>query len=328
MRDCFMRSFFTVILFFPLYTWCSDTIVSPAQNVSMNQTKPITHERIHPKNILLSWLYTSVLSKPLRLLLTQRWVSIGVGWLANRSLSKYLIPAFIQAQHINTQEILPEEYATFNEFFYRKLKPDARPIDNDPASFISPCDGNLMIVPDITPTTEFLVKNKSFNLECFLHDKNLAEKFYHGTMVVIYLAPSDYHRFHAPLDCIPEQAIRINGKYESVNTIVYQAGIQPLTENERQLTILKTSSAGDIAYVSVGALFVGGITHTYQAGQLSTKGDDFGYFSFGGSTVVLLLQPNTFNINPALEQELKKHGNASIKMGMPLGTIIQNNQFE
>lgn len=244
-------------------------------------------------------------------------ISKIAGWYADSSISKKDIDAFIKKYDIDIKEIEEplESFESFNGFFTRKIKPEARPINQDPLMITSPADGLVYAAPNITPETEVLVKGKSFDLEALLQNEHLAQNFYGGTLVVIYLGPWDYHRFHFPCDAYPYSPKRINGIYESVNPLVYTMGIQPLTENERHLIMLKTTDNQNIAFLPVGALCVGRITETYQTGRWYKKGEEAGYFSFGGSTIVLVF-PKDFM---ELHSTIASHTFTPIKMGQPLG---------
>lgn len=217
-----------------------------------------------------------------------------------------------EAQHTD-----PSQYHSFNEFFYRKLKPSARPIDMNVNSIVSPADGQLLVIEHLKPDTNFFIKNSSFNIARFLQDNKLAQNFIDGTAVIIYLAPYNYHRFHLPLDAQPMQTKHINGKLESVHPRVYQY-TQPLHENERQLILLNTNAGKTVAFVAVGALFVGSINQTYSPDKFYKKGNELGYFSFGGSTVVLLFPPKTINV----DQAFNNSDFVPIQMGQKIGTLI------
>lgn len=321
---------FISMLCFYMHGFCygNETINTNSQATNCVHEKKAGEKIVHSgDNWSLQWLYsTNIFAKLVRKLLTQQSVNSFIGWFADRSLSRFFIEPFINAYTINMQEAVienPNDYHTFNEFFYRSLKTRARSIDENSATIISPADGNLYIIENLTEKTEFLVKNKPFNLAQFLRNTALAEQFYNGTLLVIYLAPHNYHRYHFPLNCTPRHATVIQGTYESVNAIAYRAGIQPLTENERQLIMLKTD-IGDVAFVTIGAMMVGRITQTYEPEQFYTKGGQAGYFSFGGSTIALLFKPNTIAIDPVIQEYLKTHESIAVQMGKPLATINNN----
>ena len=154
-----------------------------------------------------------------------------------------------------------------------------------------------------------------FDLKKFLKDEKLANDFAGGTLIIFRLAPDDYHRFHFPLDCTPTTPIRIKGILESVNPVVYKSGMQVLTENERFLIQLTNTACGTVLMIPVGAMCVGKIKHTFIPNQSYKKGDEAGYFEFGGSTVVLLFQKNTLNPLPNFIQHSQEGYESVIKMG-------------
>jgi phosphatidylserine decarboxylase len=217
-----------------------------------------------------------------------------------------------------------DSFKTFNDFFIRKLKPEARPINNNPSIIISPADGQIIIFEHCKKTMKFPIKQSSFSLEQFLGSKKLADIYENGTILIFRLAPWDYHRFHFPLECTPSKPIIIHGKYESVNPLVYRSGVQPLTQNERHLYLLKTTACDEVAMVSVGALCVGKIVETYKPNISYKKGDEAGYFCFGGSTVVLIFKKGTINVNQEIVKNSKDSKETPIKMGVEIATLTTN----
>ncbi len=230
---------------------------------------------------LFSSLYT-ILHKPLSI----PFISKGCGFFADNSISRFAIPLFIKKYNIALDEIEKKTFCSLNDFFTRTLKPGSRPIKDH---IVSPADGIITVYQNIQPTTSLLVKNQRFDLQSFLGPSINALAFYGGTVAIIYLAPHNYHRYHAPFDCTPSSAVRIPGRYESVSYLAYTNGIDPLVENERQLITLDSNTL----MITVGALCVGRITQTYTPNTSLKKGQEMGYFSFGGSTVVLVFKPNT-----------------------------------
>jgi phosphatidylserine decarboxylase len=284
-----------------------------------NQKKNSKSMKNITKNTPLSlrFLYRTSLGTIIRYGLTKPWFSSLAGFYCNQSMSKYHIKSFIKENNINISEAQEpvDSFKTFNDFFIRKLKPEARPINQNPEIIIAPADGNVMIFENSTQKMRFPIKQSNFNLEQFLGNKELAKSFESGTIMIFRLAPWDYHRFHFPTDCIPSKPQIIHGNYESVNPIVYYTGIQPLTENERHLYVLKTEDCDDISMVSVGALCVGKIKETYIPLQNYIKGDEAGYFCFGGSTLVLLFKQGTIEVSKEILNNSKQGIETPIKMG-------------
>lgn len=273
----------------------------------------LTFSHVHAD--MITFLYQHKVGSIIRPVFTRTWFNYLAGFWADRWVSKFFIKSFVTQNNINMDEAIrkkPGQYSNFNDFFTRSLEPSARPICPESKSICAPADGTMYVIENIQENTEFVVKGSTFNLTQFLHDKQLATSFCGGTLVLIYLSPADYHRFHAPFQGLIQDAPRhIKGKYESVNPSVFTQ-LQPLTENERQLLLLSDHNARQVALVAVGALCVGRISFTYPTVEIA-KGQELGYFGFGGSTIVLLFPPDTITIAREIGNEQK------IKMGQCIG---------
>ena len=173
------------------------------------------------------------------------------------------------------------EYGSFNEFFTRRLKPGARPVGE---GLVSPADGRLKLYLNADADTPFPLKGAIRSLRTVFDEAAPAGKY---DIAVIRLAPVDYHRFHFPCACTTLGPARVvPGKYHSVNPIALLRYPDVYADNERQ--ILKCRAAfGDFWLVDVGAFGVGTIVQTY-AGEGHAKGDEKGFFKFGGSTVIFI----------------------------------------
>lgn len=210
----------------------------------------------------------------------------------NTRFSKRNIRPFAEkyAIDLNEFEKQPQEYKHFNDFFYRKFKPDFRPICKDPETLCFPCDGRYLGFQHINDTQKFFIKGGSFNLRQLLRDEAMAEHFQNGTCVISRLAPVDYHRFHFPCDGIPNAARLINGFLYSVSPVALKGSWRIFGENKRWLTILQSERFGKIAIIEVGACCVGSVCQTFAPEKFVKKGDEKGYFLFGGSTVITLFE--------------------------------------
>lgn len=284
-----------------------------------NDQNKLVKEQVELRSSL-SFLYSNRVGKFVRPYFNRRYICSMLGWYQDSRLSKRAIKPFVKKHKIAmTDFIIPEGgYTSFNDFFIRKLKAGARTIDTNQNVIASPADCKLFIIDNITNESEFFVKETKFNLEKFLNNKELAEQFQHGTLMIMRLAPYDYHRYHFPVDCVPAAHKLINGVFESVNPLVYKAGVQPLTENERHLIMLKTDHFGDVAMMPVGALFVGRIIQTYLPNSPVKKGDEAGYFAFGGSTVVLLFKKGTVKPLARFIQNSAQGFETAVLVGQPL----------
>jgi len=278
------------------------------------------------ENVEAGWLVRFFSSKFGRLFgffVNSHILSNFYGWLMDSSWSKRNIPYFIKKHDINMNEfVIPEGgFISFNDFFIRKLRPNVRPVDQDPTVLTAPADSKLFAVSHITPETSFFIKNKQFCLKNFLRDESLANQYENGTLLLFRLAPYDYHRYHFPCDCIPSMPRVIHGWLDSVHPIVYKSDVVPLQENERHITMLETKSFGSVTMISVGARLVGKITHTYTSNQEYKKGDEMGYFSFGGSSLVLLFKKGTIAVDEQFILHSQDKYETAVRMGQRIAKL-------
>jgi phosphatidylserine decarboxylase len=206
--------------------------------------------------------------------------------------SRAKVAPFIERYKVKADEFadLPESYRTFNEFFYRKLKAGARPIDPDPDSAIFPADGRHLGFQDVSKLAGIFVKGKVFDLRKLLGDEELAKRFQDGAMVLSRLCPVDYHRFHFPVAGVPGEPKLINGLLFSVSPIALRRNIHIFTENKRAVTRIESEQFGLVAMLEVGATNVGSFEYTFKPGVAVEKGAEKGYFKFGGSSTVTLFE--------------------------------------
>lgn len=252
------------------------------------------------------------------------FLSSFYGWLQKLPRSKKKVLPFIKTYDVDASEFLapPDSFSSFNDFFIRRLKPQARPIAPGTNTAIIPADGRYFFYQHIDRTDGFVVKGKKFDLGTLLQNQELAQKYAQGAMVMARLCPSDYHRFHFPVDCIPEKTKEINGWLYSVNPAAIKKNVNIFTENKRTLCILDTQTFGQVLFLEIGATFVGSIHQTYQPFQKAAKGDEKGYFSFGGSSLIILFLPGSIRLDGDLVQA--SAGGLEIKclMGQSMGLTV------
>jgi len=236
--------------------------------------------------------------------------------------SRKKIKPFIKNFDIDPSEfLLPvDQFKSFNDFFIRKLKPQARPIEQDKNAAIIPADGRYLFYQNIAETDGFIVKGQKFNLETLLEDPSLAKKYAKGSMIIARLCPTDYHRFHFPADCVPSNAKMINGWLYSVNPIAIKKDIHIFTQNKRSITELDSELFGKILFLEIGATSVGSIHQTYTPFQSQMKGDEKGYFSFGASCLILLFEEGSLILDEDLLLATNKGYEMRCLMGQKLGS--------
>ncbi len=291
-------------------------------------TQELEKEKIPSENNL-KFFYTTLLGRFfLHMFVKRSFVSKIFGYFTNLSLSKKKIIPFAKKYNIdlNLFEKKPNEYLCFNDFFYRKFKPGLRPITSNENEICFPADGRHFGFQNIDAIQSFEIKGHKFNLKKLLNDKKLAEQFHGGTCIISRLAPTDYHRFHFPCDGIPQAAHCINGTLFSVNPIALMKSFRILGENKRWLTHFYSEKFGHMVILEIGATCVGSVTQTYIAGNPVKKGDEKGYFSFGGSTVVTLFEYDKVTLSEDLKfftqrgTELYAHmGDCMGKATIPFG---------
>lgn len=271
----------------------------------------------HFLNKLFYWLF-------LPLIACFSFFSRIYGALQKRSASAKKIVPFIKKFDIDSSEFKESvsSFHSFNDFFIRKLKPECRPLAPGEQVAIIPADGRYYFYQDISLTDGFIVKGKKFDLATLLDDAQLAQEYAHGAMVLARLCPSDYHRYHFPCACTPQQAKLIQGHLYSVNPIAIRRHLNIFTENKRVVTLLDSEVFGQIVYIEIGATNVGSIQQTYTPLQTYAKGDEKGYFEFGGSALILLFQQGKIRFEADLLAATKQGLEMRCLLGQPLGSTL------
>lgn len=248
----------------------------------------------------------------------------------NNPISALRILPFIAKYEIDVDEFAksPFDYKTFNEFFFRALKPGARPIAPGDDVAVFPADGRHLAFADVTTAPGFYIKGATFTLaellgEAKLPDaqRTLAHTFAGGSMLISRLCPVDYHRFHFPVSGTPAESRRIDGWLYSVSPVALRRNLRYLVANKREITAIETPQFGTVAMVEVGATNVGSIRQTYAPGRTVSKGDEKGMFAFGGSCVVTIFQRGRIKFDDDILAQSAQHLETYAKMGDRLGVV-------
>ena len=288
------------------------------------KTGEIKVEKV-PGEKYLKFLYYNPLGElPLNLVVKKKFLTEYYGKKMDKPESVKKIPSFIEQADINIAEAKKrvEEFKSFNDFFYRELKEGARTVDYRENVLASPADGKILAFENLDREKEFYIKGDKFTLEEFFADKELANKYKDGVFMIIRLAPIDYHRFHFPVDGEISESKLIDGVYYSVSTHAIKKNFRILCENKREYSILKTEKFGDIAMFEVGATMVGGIKQSYKSNSYVKKGEEKGYFYFGGSTCVLVFERGKVKIDEDLLENTKKGIETKVYMGEKIGISL------
>jgi len=241
------------------------------------------------------------------------------GYWQKRPQSAAKIKPFIAAYGIDETEFETLEFGSFNDFFIRKLKKEKRPIDPDSDTAVLPADGRYLAFPRFD---RFFIKGQEFCLDEFLQDAALSRRYSEGAMLIARLCPTDYHRFHFPCDGLASRPRLINGFLYSVNPIALRKNVRILSENKRMVTEIETSHFGSLLYIEIGATCVGSIHQTFPSGCPVQKGDEKGYFEFGGSCLVLLFEKNKIAFDADLVSNTRNGLETLCRFGDSLGKKI------
>jgi phosphatidylserine decarboxylase len=277
----------------------------------------LEEEVIHGESFL-RLLYNSKLGQlALNQLVKRKIFSEIYGRLMRGVASRKKIKPFIERYKIDGSvfEKKVEHFLSFDDFFTRKLKKTARPIAVENQKVIFPCDGRHLLIENAKKLPAFFVKGQRFDLKAFLRNDELWERFKSSPLLISRLNPTDYHRFHFPCDAVIRKIYRVNGDYLSVNPIATRERISIFFENKRIVSVLQSEDLDQFLMIEIGATCVGSITQTAEVGKLYFKGEEKGYFSFGGSTVITIFQNNRVNFC----EDLRKNSSNGIELFALMG---------
>ncbi|GAA5933894.1 hypothetical protein JCM3775_000317 [Rhodotorula graminis] len=242
------------------------------------------------------------------------------------------IQHFVDTYHIDTAALLEPDlakYRTFNDFFSRRLKPDARrpASPHDPDVVSSAADCRLTVFDTVDAAKELWIKGKHFTVPALLDDDKLAAQFNNAALAVFRLAPADYHRYHSPVAGTVGSTRSVAGEYYTVNPVcVNESEIDVFTQNKRDVTLLSTprpdGSVIPVAYVQIGAMLVGAIKRTVDEGAEVKRGDELGFFSYGGSTIIAVFPAGSVKFDDDLVKNSKDRIETVVRAGEQIGRFV------
>ena len=278
-------------------------------------------EQVYGENFL-QWAYGNSFGKiTLHSFVKRPFFSKWYGHRMNQASSRSKVLPFIEDYSMDASEFAdsPDKYHTFNDFFYRKLRPEARPIANSPVVF--PADGRHLGFPNIDEIDGFFVKGQSFDLDALIADSSLSEQFKGGSLILSRLCPVDYHRYHFPVSGTPSDTRLINGPLFSVSPIALARNLSYLWENKRTITRIETVDMGPVLMMEIGATCVGSIFQTYKSNTPTKIGTEKGYFAFGGSSTITIFEPNKVTLTKDLLENSGKQIETYARMGDAMAMI-------
>ncbi|HEY5585231.1 MAG TPA: phosphatidylserine decarboxylase [Ruminiclostridium sp.] len=286
------------------------------------KTKQYDIEKVAGGKLLNALYSTKAGNLGLELLVKRKIYSALTGFFCDTRLSKMSISKFAENFSIDMKECVNnlENFSSFNDFFARKLKSSARSFCGSDDRLLSPCDGRLQAWNDINCKNIIQIKGMRYSLAELLQNEKLANEYQGGTYLVLRLCPVDYHRFHFFDSGICGEPKKVKGEYYSVNPVALRKIPEVFCRNKREYSIFKTDNFGDVLYVEVGATSVGSIIQTYVPDSRLQRGEEKGFFKFGGSTVLLFFKSNKVIIDEDIIEQTNAGFETKIIAGEALGS--------
>ena len=254
------------------------------------------------------------------MLLNTQFFSRLVGKWLDRAGSRKSVEKLIKKYDLNLDEIEHpvEAYPDFNAFFSRRLKTGMRPFVDDEKVFCSPAVGKVMVFPKLDAETRIPVKGAYVDIVALMASEESARPYWGGGAMVIRLAPYDYHRYHFPVEGISTLAEEILGRYYLVNPIALEVKPDLLAHNKRMVTYIETEHFGRVMIMEVAGFAIGRIVQTFEPGSV-LRGQEKGYFQYGGSTLVLLFEPGQIIFDDDLVADSRAGVEVQVQTGTQLG---------
>lgn len=281
------------------------------------------YEKTTKQDEFLAEAYSSAVGRGLMKFLSLPLFSKCAGVILSSRLSAGAALTFAEKNNIDMSEYEERMYSSFNDFFTRKLKPGKRWITTDDSVLISPCDGKVSAY-EITGSDMFVVKNSVYTVDSLLRDSKLAKRYNGGTALIIRLSVDDYHRYCYCADGVKSRNRRIEGMLYTVNPVINRH-VAVYKENSREYCMIRTKRFGDIIQMEVGATMVGRIANVHsEAGKSVSRGEEKGFFEFGGSTIILLIQKDKVNVCKDLILNTRQGFETKVRLGEMLGVSVEN----
>lgn len=255
-------------------------------------------------------------------LLVRKFVSRAYGARQAARASGKKVAPFVEKFRIPMEQYEPGPFATFNDFFIRRFKAGQRPFPEEAGVMGAFAEARYLAFDDVSRPITLPVKGLGLEPMALLGRTPGKERFRGGPCLLARLCPVDYHRFHFPDAGRLAHEHREEGKLHSVNPLALERNPGLLLENERHVSLLDTENFGRLAYVEVGALCVGKIVQSHR-GLTFARGEEKGYFLFGGSTVVVYGEPGAWAPEADLLEQSAKGIETLVELGAPVARRLE-----
>lgn len=291
-------------------------------------TQKIDHELVYGDKFI-EWLYETPSGKGLAQLICKAPISKFYGVLQDLGLSQKKVAPFIKKFNIKMDDYLPEDnrsesspYSTFNQFFIRRFRPGKRPITSAPHEMAAFSEARYYGYESVLDNESVPVKAAYLKPKELIANKLWEKTFEDGPLLLARLCPVDYHRYHFPDNGFILDDYRVSGLYHSVNPLALKSKEDILITNERHVTIIETENFGKLAYIEVGAICVGKIIQSkpLEKGRKFSKGEEKGYFLFGGSTVIVVGEKGKWKPSADILEHTKAGMETYLHLGMTVAS--------
>lgn len=240
-------------------------------------------------------------------------VSDLAGFLMDRRISMLLIAPFVRENKIRFEDYELNDIRCFNDFFRRKIKSGLRPVSENKADLIAPCDG-LLKVSRIKEGSIIEVKQSRFTVRGMLRDRALADSFEGGYCLVYRLCVDNYHRYIYFDSGMKHKNRHIRGIYHTVQPVALE-DFPVFVQNTREYAVIDSDNFGRCVQMEVGAMLVGRIVNKDREACLVKRGSEKGFFEYGGSTIIVLLPDQKLDLADKVLEGMKKGIEVPVKMG-------------
>lgn len=270
---------------------------------------------ITESSMALNFFYNTMIGRLfLKLIITKPFSNL-VALFMNSSLSKFMIKRFINKNDINMFEYDDRKYTSYNDFFTRRVISYKRPINASKDILISPCDSKLTAYK-ITEDLTLKIKNGCYSINSLI-DKDILNDYIGGDALVFRLSTDNYHRYCYIDSGSKGKNYKIDGVLHTVQSICLNH-YNFYNMNSREWTLLNTNNFGKVIQCEIGALCIGRIRNAHET-HIFKKGEEKGFFEFGGSTIVLLFKKNTIKLDEDIYNNSKENIETIVKYGERIG---------
>lgn len=291
--------------------------------------KKIEVEKVYG-DAFIKLLYQSAAGKLLSPIFANKLLSKAYGQLQSSMVTQLKVPKFVKNFNIDLNEYEAGSvevdnkelsYKNFNEFFIRKFKKGKRKFVQDSNVLPACCEARYFGYDKIDDDVLVPVKGKYLNAAQLIGDAEKAKPFEGGSLVIARLCPVDYHRYHYPDSGKTIESFPIHGQFHSVNPIALKNRPEIFIANERRVSILETKNFGKLAYIEVGAAMVGKIIQSHDEDKSFRRGQEKGYFLFGGSTVIVIGEQGRWTPSEDIVTNTRQGIETYLQLGDAMGQV-------